>query len=229
MIVPCKYYIQFWFGNSAFAFGTGWVMGVFASFFIPFLSSLYFGIFAVLLWQVQVCRYFWGDHRGAFQHAHQEYLVRRSIRKMLAVNLGKMQAFTLSLGYMTRSGSDLKDTCKLLLRGAREKKDQIALNLLHLKLADLYLKEDFYESQVEHLKEAVAAMPSHYICLFRLGTALERQGDAMGSIEQYERASQVAHDNSPVLQAYVLLQVDRINKSGPKRKAKIAGLRYLPW
>lgn len=148
---------------------------------------------------------------------------------MLAAKLGKIQAFTLSKGFLPLNGSDLKDVCKHLLEEAREKQDQVHLNMLHLKLADIYLKEDFYESELEHLREAVAVIPTHYVSLFRLGAAFERKGDARNAMEYYERASRAAHDKSPELQAYALEQVYRIKKKGPKRKGNIAGLRYLPW
>jgi tetratricopeptide (TPR) repeat protein len=229
MMVPYKYYIQFWIGNSVLAFGTGLVMGMFASALISSFAPLYFGGLALLLWQVQVCRYFWGDRQRAFQHAHQDYLVRRSIRKMMATKLGKRQAFNLSSGFMSRNGADLKDTCKRLLNEAREKGESVALNLLHLKLAELYLKEDLYELEVEHLKEAVASRPNKYIGHFRLGAALERQGDARGAAEQYEKASRSAGDNLPRLEAYALEQIDRIKRKGPRKKGYMTGLRYLPW
>lgn len=75
MTIPISYYFQFWCKGTILALGTGALLAL----LVPPLIAIspYFIFIAVIVYQIFVCKYFWGNRRGDFEYKYKEMVLKK--------------------------------------------------------------------------------------------------------------------------------------------------------
>lgn len=229
MKIPKSYYFRFWMKNSVMAITTGFVAGLMLMGVIPFLFPvLIIPIFALLIYQYAVNRYFWGKYRGHFEYTYLEWLLRKPINSYVIKILGISNYLRLYLDELSDIGSFREKIYKRLQRKEEIIQNHDLMFCLYLRIAESALKELSFSRETEYLRKAIALHPNDLVANYRLGNSLEKMGDGPSAIGAYEAALR-----DPVvtekLKDLVLAQITRIETSGPTKKPPMLGFRYMSW
>jgi tetratricopeptide (TPR) repeat protein len=117
----------------------------------------------------------------------------------------------------------------MLLQAAESERDSERKFLLFLTLAVQCGKTDEYAKIVQYAQKALEIKPDDMVTNFILAEAQERLGSGEKAVKSYETALQDPAAQSPPLKEFIMAQVNRVRTEGPRKGAKIHGLRYMTW
>jgi tetratricopeptide (TPR) repeat protein len=224
MMVPKSFYVRFWLNNSTMAVATGFVIGLMLARLVQlFFFALATPIFALVVYQFAVYKYFVGKRRGHFEYAYQEHLLRKALDSLVIKILGFRAYLRLYMDELSALGNVREDIYKSL-EGSEEIIQNDGLRFyLYVRIAESALKESSFDRECGYLRKAVSIRPNDLVANYRLGNSLERAGDGTGAVRAYEAALKNAVIDKE-LSEVILDQIKRVEKSGPAKSPPHARL-----
>jgi tetratricopeptide (TPR) repeat protein len=226
MNIPWTYYFEYWLKNSLMALVTGFLI----SFIIPpfFAAVPFFGLIVVLIYQLVICRHFWGKRRGDFEFSSKESLIRKRLSSLIRQYLGIGEMFRFKLDSLNNIVTYGWDVHKKLLEHSNNEKEMFHFYLNHIA-ADLSRKEGDLKKERNYLLNAITSCPDELITNFRLAVTFEREGRSEESIEYYKKALVGLSNSSTELKEFINRQITRVIEKGPKKNPPMPGLRFMSW
>jgi len=227
MKIPVGFYIQYWLKNSILALATG----VIVVFFIPplFAFSPLVCLTGLLIYQVIIFRYFWGDRKGDFEYKYREITIEKTIKKIIIKTHGKIEFLRYYMEQFSQIGTFQEGLFKELLRNKDIQDNEDFEFTIYVKAANISPKNYNYDNQIKYLQKAIDIKPNDMVANYRMAVSFERIGAGNDAIKYYENALRDPCIKSDQLKEFILLQISRITAEGPKKKPPILGLRYLTW
>lgn len=223
-MIPSDFYERFRLNTSLLAIGTGLVLGLFLTAFVPFLKPLYRvaviplgGLFGFLVNLRIVHNYFKGKMRGVFEYVYRESLLEPAID--LAISNARQSGFEAVLEVESLA---LFKTL-MLQAEIRTEEDKFIYYMAAAKAANAGSED---RNSLTALKLAVALKPKDMVVNFKLARTFERIGSAQEAIEAYEAAFQEPSIDSEALKGFLAAQVQRVKEKGPEQRSPIPGLIY---
>ena len=96
----------------------------------------------------------------------------------------------------------------------------------YMRLARIRAKQDDIKIEKEFLNKAQEMKPSHPVTLFRIAHNYEKAGNSIEAINYYKKLTGTSLADSADFKAFVIKQIERINKSGPLRSPPNPGLKF---
>ncbi|MHB8066897.1 MAG: tetratricopeptide repeat protein [Desulfobaccales bacterium] len=230
MKIPLKYYFIFWLKNSSLALATGLlIIYLVPPLFYIFLLVPSFGLIGLVVYQVFVYKYFFGDRRGDFEFAYREAVIEGIIRKAIIRKYGTF----VFLQYLMDQTSQIRIFSEdYIVKLLEEKSENINDDLefaIYMKLAEFSLKNDNYEKQRAYLEKALEKNPMNLVAHFRIAVSLEGAGMEADAIKHYKAALQDPQGVSEQLKEFLQRQISLVETNGPRKKPPIPGLRFITW
>lgn len=226
MTIPWTFYIEYWLKNSLLALATGFLI----SFMIPPLFAMvpYFGLLVLLLYQVVICRHFWGKKRGDFEFVSKESLIKKQISSLIKLHLGFRILVRFKFDKLNNIVVDGWDIYEKLSSFAKDQEENIQFYLYHIA-ADLSRKEGDVKKEQGFLLKALSLCPNDFITNFRVAVTAEREDKAQESIEYYKKALEASAIDSDQLKQFISEQIARVETKGPLKSTPMPGLRFMSW
>jgi len=209
------------------AIGTGFVVGYFSSVvivvYIPPFNALIGSFLGFIIYQFASFSLFFGNRRGEFEFEYRNDLSENVVRKYVR----KFYGFSTYINYFQDQFNAMrpaqKEICQNLLNNCDNDDCKFSL---YYKLARLEFVEDNSKKEKKMLKSALEINPYDLLANYRYAESCEMDGFVDEAIYHYELASKDPYLVSTQLKDFILLNIERIKRHGPRNRPVVLGAKY---
>jgi len=221
--ISYKFYFRYWLKNTIMACATGFVIGIIIPVF-PF-RQLGGTISGLLVYQIIVLRYFWGNRRGDFEYVYREIFLEKLLKQIIIKKYDKITYYRFYFDQFNSISSYQSKTCQKLLSDNKILKNNNFVFPIFLKAAKIALKESNFKREIKYLKKALDIYPNDLVANCKLAVAMERIGACKDATNAYKAAINDPLIKSDKINEFLKVQIQRIQSKGPNIKRISPGLR----
>jgi len=215
------------------AIGTGFVVGYFSSVIIiiyaPPINAIIGSAIGFIIYQFSSFNRFFGSRRGEFEYEYRIDLSEKTIKKLVFRTFGLLTYIKYFQDQFNALRTSQKDISRNLLKNPNIAQDNESLYYIYYKLSNLELREDNFKEEIRMLNLSILIKPNDLLANYRLAVCSEMDGLIDDAIKYYHLAANDLYLVSDELKKYILSQVERIKKEGPRNRPPALGAKYQAW